>query len=278
MSTEMEKVVVHLTEIFAFLPLADVVTALMVFRHKLSNPGFFPSDDHKRKLLACMLGQKPMSWRRHSAQYVLTATQPLTLNALRMFVNYSKVIPLEAARTDLLLNDFVAVGQYMSILVHSPSGMQLRIPCSVCPEKEPGSDDVCGTFVFDRCTLCEETRHECENCCGTCDGFGTFSAEGVSHLVCKDCMLTDNMCAFCGFVCAECFKAVPALDGCYVCSGPLAGGGCPNDIGPRCWDCRGNIMWCTTCHRTYCGGCCEIIFDAATMSLTCANCLPANLL
>jgi hypothetical protein len=252
----------HLSAIVAFLPRKEVVTVLMVLRR--SNPDFFPSEDHKRSLLSCI------TWRNGK----LAAMQPLTLNTLGTFVKYGKAIPWEITRTNLIWEDCQAAGNNGCTLTHSASGMQLLLPSSVCVETEPGNDGVCGTFVFDRCDLCNKQRRECMECCGTCDGFGTVSPVGESHKVCKGCMVygQDNMCRGCGYECAGCGTVLPYIDGCWMCVGPPTGEDCHSDLGQRCLDCKGDIMYCSVCKNNYCAACNPTAFNLQTMSFICLCC------
>jgi hypothetical protein len=246
-----QALVVNSTELFAFLPLKDVVHLLIVLR-KLSNPMFVLTKAHERELLAFSRRSKPAYWQHRKLKSVLTATKPVTLDILRTFVNWVEDMPLQLTRTDLLLDDSVTVKGAVCTRTHPPSGMELQLQCAPCTQIMPNGE-ACGTLVFTLCGICASMRKECAECCGRCSC-------DPDRQICLECMVDDDKCLACGFRCSGCFDTFKYLDGLCRCEGPPTGGACPHNLGFNCIGCNAGIFsFCTRCQRFTCNDCCEAL-------------------
>ena len=273
-----------ITEVLAFLPLKDVVTVLTVLG-KHSNPSFFPSEAHKRELMHRALHTLPLAKRhvplgsyfleehiekdQHHANMitaVVTANRPINLDALRAFVGFVKDIPSEIEpRNDVVVNGSTCTFKY------DASGLQLCVPCTVCPEV--GHDDfgvewACGTIVLTQCPSCEVVRDQCSSCGKTC--------LECDHIVCNRCAVptTDpknSLCNNCGCQCGGCHEACRKY---YTisCQGVSTTQPCPLNLGDRCHDCNDMIKLCESCHRYQCAACCAASRCESCRMSFCATC------
>lgn len=111
------------------------------------------------------------------------------------------------------------------------------------------SDEECNKIVLWHCSICKNPNSECSEHVATC--------EYCDGKMCEDCLLDEDMCKDCGFVCIECGDVLVEGDDSnkIICGGSICGGS-----GPYCLDCAEEhndleILTCTGCNIMACGEC-----------------------
>jgi hypothetical protein len=113
------------------------------------------------------------------------------------------------------------------------------------------SNRECNQIVLWHCCVCERPCSECWEHATSCDYcYGD---------ACEDCLVTEDMCKNCGFICIECEDVIYGNK--MFCDGSRSNRSCPSAIGPYCYSCAlptegpPKILTCMKCDRIACMEC-----------------------
>jgi hypothetical protein len=121
------------------------------------------------------------------------------------------------------------------------------------------SDRRCDQIVLWHCCVCDSPCSECYKHGTTC----AYCDEGA----CMGCLLTEDMCKKCGFVCVDCEDVIfQGDDEQMICQGSRFNQSCPYAIGPYCFGCvwpeggPPKVSICNECDRMTCDNCNMVMY------------------
>jgi hypothetical protein len=273
--------------ILEFLELADVVKLLTIVHS--SQPKFIPTStllsEILRKALLFSLLAIPfysIDRKKRPTLLMISKDKTLTLHTMHQLYDFIKEsISSEyepcIAKFDSFFQCITSHDELCTIWSHAGQGedewrdglsFKMIFASSQCSDRE------CNQIVLWHCGICESPCSECAIHVTLCD----FCYETA----CTDCLVTDNLCKDCGFICVECeglFIAEEVIK--FICEGSECGCSCPIAAGPYCSSCAWpedrpvpHISFCCRCCRMACMECDIIMWCETCKDQYCYECMP----
>jgi hypothetical protein len=239
--------------ILEFLKLQDIVKILTIVHR--SGLKFVPSPALLSEIvLKALLRHLPsvtslgyqIKFEHLPSAMIISEKKTLTLQTIPKLYDFIKgsVMSEFEQHIGITVNDSTCV--FMNAVEEDRAeGLRFKVifECSQC------SDEECNMIVLWHCSICEYPNSECSEHVTTCE-----YCEGE---ICKDCLLYEDICKDCGFICSECGDVFVERDVSdkIICEGSICGGS-----GPYCLDCAElhndlEISTSTGCNTMACGEC-----------------------
>jgi hypothetical protein len=268
--------------ILEFLKLEDIVKILTIVHR--SEVKFVPStallNEIFKKALSTNFSKGPRKFRAalptllmisksddHQYLGVALVTEERTLT-LQTMINMYKIIKGSITNECSLCSAITADDKTCTFWKYAEEGLSFKVSfaSSQCSDRE------CNQIVLWHCNVCMNPCSECLEhvaSCEYCDGN-----------MCKNCLLTEDLCKNCGFICVGCENVLIRMDegdddNKLICD--VTGPNCVVPAGPYCLDCADyeelDIWHCWKCYRMACKMCRPVTYCHECKSVDCRyNC------